>query len=995
MYQPSDDPRLQDVAPLGRGGTAEVASAFHRHLKRLVAVKYPLDDPGDSSVDFAALIRREFELIGDLRFPGLVRALEDPSPHFDHFYLELCRGRTLDQLERIEDITLTLNIISALALDLEFLNAAGLVHGDLKPHNVFLPAGLDWLASGRPAYVKLSDFSMGRRRDEHDRYRFGLGTVGYMAPETVTDSVADHRSDLFALGIIAYQLLTGRHPFMDKNSDPVEVNSRIRETSPPPVRELRPELPDIVNDLVVSLLAREASDRPAAAYEVCRVLEKAGASYPYARALRPAHLLKLEDTYQNNLRRAVELDDRLRTRLDVLCENSTPGLRLVLEYNSLRDNIEYGEGRFRFKRPAFWPNGLRNRCLTRFSGWGYAARKNAVIEAVRASTRPAGERSDTEVPSPALSELLLPLLRPVTVKRITAKLAPEADRRGDLRAAAELYVMAGLLSEAERCAHDAAQELRGKVEHASALSLLSKVIGFAELTGRRWDVRQLLMLRGDIHKENGEIERAGATYQNLIDLYAQGPHDKLLATAHKALGDIHRMRQDTDASLKSLERSLEVFTELGDELEISHTRTNIGNVYWLRGDYSGAIRSYRAALMIQKKLGVMADYASTLHNIATMYCSNGRTKRGLFLFKQSLRLKKEIGNLAEIARTLNNLGYVYQISGQPFKAAEHLAESLEINRRIGSNKELAYNLENLAELMISAGQLREAMSVLREGIDLSVKHSYNRHLAALRIHTATVQKRMGQYGEAGESLAMARSVLDGIDDKLLEVAWQVQEAGLCYHLGKRDKALDIARSAYEHAKNDNEMVGMLNSLLLVTRLSDDQNDYDEAIRLIEKQHLQRERLILDFGCLEYAVENELTERSSHLAEQLLSCEFTQNQDLELPWMLNLCAEMLIARDEGLKADAFLQRASQLSSASGLIPELTVTLSLLGQRKYAEGDYEGCFVAYKKALQMCKEISEGIRDKEYRAYYQKKRIVKFLAGEIKRLSQRLGEKQRAG
>ncbi len=998
MYQPSDDPRLQDIEFLGRGGTAEVVSASHRDLERRVAVKFALSPPGDNTVEFAALARREFQLIGGYRFPGLVRILQDPSPDCNHLLLELCRGKTFDQVGRSEDVSTAVNLVSALAVDLEFLNAVGLVHGDLKPQNVFLPEDSDWLASGRPGYVKLSDFSMGRHRDEHSRYRMGLGTVGYMAPETITDGAASHRSDLFALGIIAYQLLTGSHPFMDETSDPLEVNSRIRETTPLNIGLLRPELSKIIVELVGSLLARDETDRPDSALEVCRTLEKAGASYPFRRALRPAHLLRTSESYDTNVANWLRIDQTARRRLDILCDDSSSTLRLILDYNLVRDNLEYAEGSFRFRESVIWPARLMNQELARFSKLDFGARKAAVRDSVLVSNLDRDELAGESEPigtSPALAELLLPLLNLRTVKRISGKLARVADRQETVGSAAELYLMAGSLTDAERCAYQAAEELKNLLKNAPALSLLSRVIEFGEMSDRTWEVRQLLMLRGDVLKESGEIEQARDAYTHLIDLYGDRPKDKLLAMAYKALGDIHRLHQDTDASLRSLEKSLAVFAELGDELEISHTRTNMGNVYWLRGEYPGALRNYRAALTIQKRLKADADYASTLHNIATIYGISGRTRRGLFLLQHSLRLKKEIGHLGEIARTLNNLGYVYQISGQPAKAAENLSEALEINRRIGSKKELVYNLENLAELMVWAGKLRESMAHLREGIQLSSENGYARHLGALRIHTATVQKRMGQYGEAERSLSLARPSLDEVDDKPLEVALKVQQASLGYHLGKTDSALELARSAYSEAKAANDTVGMLNSLLLVTRLSDHRENYDEAIRLIEEQHLKREKVILDFGRLEYLIGNDLSARASELADRLLRLSFTEDQDIELPWMLNLCSEMLLKRGENQKAEEYIQRSSRLSSSAGLTPELIVALTLQGKYRYSRGDFEGCFAAYKKALRMCKETSDNIMTPEDRSLYQSKRIVRFLAKEIKLLSQRLGEKQRAG
>lgn len=139
MDAPFVSPHLRFLEPLGRGGTADVAKAHATHLNRTVAVKYPLQVSDDPTIDFASLAKREWDLIGGARFPGLVRLWEAPSRDPDYLLLELCPGPTLDTVPKIDSLETTLAILSAVATGLEFLNAAGLVHGDLKPHNIFLP----------------------------------------------------------------------------------------------------------------------------------------------------------------------------------------------------------------------------------------------------------------------------------------------------------------------------------------------------------------------------------------------------------------------------------------------------------------------------------------------------------------------------------------------------------------------------------------------------------------------------------------------------------------------------------------------------------------------------------------------------------------------------------------------------------------------------------------------------------------------------------------
>ena len=185
MTTAAEDKRFTVVAPLGRGGTAEVTRVRLADSGREAALKAPLPCDSQPDSDFATLARREYELIGGHRFPGLVRLLESPHSHPDYLLLELCEGPTVDAVGRVEDIQVALNLISAMALSLEYLRVRGIVHGDLKPQNIFLPRNWDRIPPERLWYAKISDFSLGRMVDEPESARAGLGTVGYMAPEVI------------------------------------------------------------------------------------------------------------------------------------------------------------------------------------------------------------------------------------------------------------------------------------------------------------------------------------------------------------------------------------------------------------------------------------------------------------------------------------------------------------------------------------------------------------------------------------------------------------------------------------------------------------------------------------------------------------------------------------------------------------------------------------------------------------------------------------------
>ena len=237
---------------------------------------------------------------------------------------------------RIENVSVALNLLSAMALDLEYLRAAGIVHGDFKPHNVFLPPDWQELTDDLLFYAKLSDFSLGRLIGEPDDDRAGLGTVGYLAPEIITHGTASHRSDLFALGVTAYQMLTGVHPFMDGDTDAVKINSRCREEEPRPVADLRPDVGSEVSALIDRLLAKDPQGRPESGWAVCQELSRHGARYPFERAIQPKHFVHRETSYKAAVESLpTDMEDHA-DRLQLLTGDSVSRLRLVLGENFRR-----------------------------------------------------------------------------------------------------------------------------------------------------------------------------------------------------------------------------------------------------------------------------------------------------------------------------------------------------------------------------------------------------------------------------------------------------------------------------------------------------------------------------------------------------------------------------------------------------------------------------------------------------------------------------------
>ncbi|WP_370150541.1 serine/threonine-protein kinase [Streptacidiphilus sp. EB129] len=271
--------RLLDL--LGRGGMGEVWRAEDEYLGRRVAVKCLRQGAAHRDERQAELLherfRREARLAAGLQHPGITVVHDygqvDGAPYLVMELLDGCDlGRLLDDSPgRGLPVGEALSAARQIAAALAYTHARDVIHRDLKPANLIrTPDGT----------VKICDFGIARLNgDVGLTSRLGggrspMGTPYYMSPEQIEGTDVDHRSDLYAFGCVLYELLTGAPPFAV--GDPLVILLDHRDTAPRPPRELRPEIPEGLQRVVLALLAKDPEDRPADAATVLRMLEDAG-----------------------------------------------------------------------------------------------------------------------------------------------------------------------------------------------------------------------------------------------------------------------------------------------------------------------------------------------------------------------------------------------------------------------------------------------------------------------------------------------------------------------------------------------------------------------------------------------------------------------------------------------------------------------------------------------------------------------------------------------
>jgi serine/threonine-protein kinase len=245
---------------LASGGMGQVWAATDEVLGRRVAVKL-LKPELAADARLAARFRREAVAAARLNHPNIVSVFDTVGDHgTEAVVMELVRGRSLRQVlddqGRLGPMTVR-RIGVALTEALDAAHRAGVVHRDLKPGNVLLTP------DGR---VLLADFGLAKVLDTDDGLslpRAMVGTAKYLAPEQVEGQPVDGRADLYALGVVLYECLTGRVPFKEA-TDADTARARLVRPAPP-VRSVRPGVPRDLADAVDHLLERDPARRPASA----------------------------------------------------------------------------------------------------------------------------------------------------------------------------------------------------------------------------------------------------------------------------------------------------------------------------------------------------------------------------------------------------------------------------------------------------------------------------------------------------------------------------------------------------------------------------------------------------------------------------------------------------------------------------------------------------------------------------------------------------------
>ncbi len=267
MATPEKIGKYQIVSKLGQGAMGEVFRAHDPVLNRDVAVKR-ISAGLDADEMVRKRFQREAQAVANLSHPHIITVYELGFEGDQAFMaMELLEGKDLKHVIANRKLTLgeKLSVMEQMAEGLAFAHSNDIVHRDLKPANIHLLPG---------DKVKIMDFGLARTAGS-DMTSTGtvMGTPHYMSPEQVRGQKADARSDVFALGCICYELLTGKKPFDAESMHGVLF--KVMQEEPPHIVEIAPSVPPVLTQLVERALAKDPAERPQSAGEMLAALRQA------------------------------------------------------------------------------------------------------------------------------------------------------------------------------------------------------------------------------------------------------------------------------------------------------------------------------------------------------------------------------------------------------------------------------------------------------------------------------------------------------------------------------------------------------------------------------------------------------------------------------------------------------------------------------------------------------------------------------------------------
>jgi serine/threonine protein kinase/Tfp pilus assembly protein PilF len=870
-------PRYKILSVLGEGGMGVVYRAYDRELDRDVALK--LIRPSlCANPQVIERFKREIVLASKISHKNVLRIHDLGDVDGIKFLsMNFVDGEDLGhklQLDAPISISKALPIIGQLCSALKAAHDEGVVHRDLKPQNILI---------GRDGTTYITDFGIARSVESDATSLTAtdviIGTPQYMSPEQVKGDKVDQRSDLYSLGLIVYEMLTGDVAF--KGGTTFEVMMKRLQRRPREPRELNPRIPPYLARIVMKCLEPDVAHRYQDAAEILRDLKDQRVTLSLTGEIRrratPQNfiivlvmlvLLLAGLWYRERTRRpdaGAESQIRAVSLAILPMKNATNDPSVDWLSLGLAEMLTTDLGQSSAVRPV-----AGARLYQILSDLKLLDEKRYDASAIKTI-------ADLTSAGAVLTGQFFKLGDTIRVDALLRDLQTGSERTIKVEGRADL---AGLVD-------DLAEKIRENLS-LSPESLKTEVFKkLSEVTTKSSDALRLynqgllLMHQGNHLQAAESFEQAIKDDSSFAMAYAKlaqaqynlGYGAKAEEAASKAVqfaiglppSEYYNIIAARARIANEHEKAIDAYKKLlASAPSDTEAAFNLGSVYETAGEWDEAIENYRLVLdrdpkyadalgalarttikqgepqaalghlsqllAIQLQLGNEQGRAATLHMTGVAYKRLKKFDEAVRYYQESLNLRRKIGDKRGVSSSLSELAQVYQFTGKPDEALKSYRQALQISREIGDQKGLGDDLNNLGNLMEKLGRYDESLDYYKQALKIAIERGAKDEIALRLGNIGQVYSTLGQFEDAytyfGRELQERRAIGDnrGIANSLVGIGDLLVSQGryddaLKHHL----EALSLWREV-----GDTEGVGLTS--LSVADVLEAQGRYSAALK---------------------------------------------------------------------------------------------------------------------------------------------------------------------
>src|SRR6266404_710569 len=705
---------------LAKGGMGEVYLAEDTNLGRRVAIKFPMLESNER--DFRARFLREARAVSELSSPYIATVFDygETSEGRPFLVMEYVRGRTLSRLMR-KGLTVSrvLEIVEAVASALDEAHSRGIVHRDIKPSNIMV---------NDRGQVKVLDFGLAKQMNEdklhesepeaqtllavHTRSGAMVGTPAYLSPEQAMGGNVDGRSDLFALGGVFYECLTGHAAF--PGTSLIEIAANVIHFEPPPPSSVSPAVPPELDSIILKSLAKNPEKRYQSAAELISDVQSVrGVLQEDLGNTLIQPISTMSSTRHPTLTNFSQMLRRPRVPVWYILV----GVAIVAVASLIV---------WRWWRPAAHipPAEAQNW----YEIGSHALRDGSFYQASKALEQAISIDNKYALAHARLAESLIEL--------------DYLDRAND-----ELLTAGALAADRSLPKTDAlyidAISATGRRDYSAAID------SYAALVKQSSDSEKprVLVDLGRAYDKNEDIKKA-------IEAYTEAAHrNPHYATAFLHLGVLYGRQRDLPNAITAFDKADQTYQALGNlegRTEVAYQR---GALFNQLGKLSDAKAQLDQALTLAAASSNTSQKIKTLLQLSTVAVDAGQTAQATDYARDAVELAQKNGMENLSAQGLTDLGYSFLVRGKPDEAEKYFLQSLESAQRVKARSNEARARGAMASLRQQQNKPDEVIQYLEPALTFYRQAGYRSAATSCLALLARAELQKGDYADEDKDIA--------------------------------------------------------------------------------------------------------------------------------------------------------------------------------------------------------------------------------------------------